>query len=101
MRRFNHAITNAAIVIAGLLLGEGDFTRTICTTVMCGLDTDCTGATAGSIMGCALGTRGIPAKWTAPFRDTVRSEVKGQWSITLTELGKRMFEVAVKNARLA
>ena len=100
-RRFNHAITNAAIVIAGLLLGGGDFARTICSTVMCGLDTDCTGATAGSIMGCALGTGGIPAKWTAPFRDTVRSEVKGQCDITLTELGKRMFEVAVRNARLA
>jgi ADP-ribosylglycohydrolase len=100
-RKFNHSIPNAAIVLTGLLMGEGDFSRTLGITVCCGLDTDCTGATVGSIMGCAYGTKGIPSHWTEPFHDTVHSEVKGQWNVTLSALGKRMFEVAVKNARFA
>jgi ADP-ribosylglycohydrolase len=98
-RRFNHSIPNAAIVLTGLLKGEGDFTRTLGITVMCGLDTDCTGATVGSILGCALGTRGVPRHWIDPFNDTIRSEVKGMKEVKITEIAKRMFEVARKNAR--
>jgi len=33
----------------GLVCGGGDFEKTIVTTVRAGWDTDCTGATAGSI----------------------------------------------------
>ncbi len=100
-KKFNHCIPNAAIVLTGLLMGGGDFTRTLGITVMCGLDTDCTGATVGSIMGCALGTRGIPEHWTAPFNDTVHSHVKGMATIKITELAHRMFEVARPNTRFA
>jgi hypothetical protein len=98
-KQFNHAITNAAIVLLGLYMGKGDFGRTLCTTVMAGLDTDCTGATVGSIMGCALGTRGIPESWTAPFRDTVRTELRELGSLRISELAKRTLAVASKNAR--
>lgn len=97
--KFNHSIPNAAIVLTGLLMGDGDFTRTLGTTVMCGLDTDCTGATVGSIMGCALGTDGIPTHWTEPFHDTVHSHVRGMTTIKISELAHRMFEVALPNAR--
>jgi hypothetical protein len=100
-KRFNHSIPNAAIVLLGLLKGGGDFTRTVGIAVMCGLDTDCTGATAGSIMGCALGTRGIPARWTEPFHDTIRSEVKGMPRVKISELAGRMLKVARGNARFA
>jgi len=98
-KKFNHSIPNAAIVLIGLLKGGGNFTRTLGITVMCGLDTDCTGATVGSIMGCALGTKGLPARWTEPFHDRIRSEVKGMGEIRITEIARRMFEVAKKNAR--
>lgn len=97
--KFNHAIPNAAIVIMGLLMGGGDFTRTLGITVMAGLDTDCTGATVGSIMGCALGTSGIPANWTEPFHDTIRSDVKGMPEVKISELAARMFDIAVQHAR--
>lgn len=98
-KRFNHSIPNAAIVLTGLLLGKGDFTETLGITVMCGLDTDCTGATAGSIMGCALGTRGIPNHWTAPFNDTMRTGLAGMHELRISEVAKRLFNVARQHAR--
>ena len=97
--KFNHAIPNAAIVILGLLKGRGDFTTTLGITVMAGLDTDCTGATVGSIMGCALGTRGIPSHWTAPLNDSIRSTVIGHQDVTITDMAERMSAVAARNAR--
>ncbi len=39
----------------------------ICTTVNCGEDTDCTGATAGSIFGIMHGAKAIPQKWIDPI----------------------------------
>lgn len=96
---FNHSIPNAAIVIMSLLKGEGDFTRTLGISVMAGMDTDCNGATAGSIMGCALGTRGIPEHWTKPLNDTMRTTLAGMPELRISEVAKRMYEVARHNAR--
>jgi hypothetical protein len=98
-QKFNHSIPNAAIVLLGLLEGGGNFTRTLGITVMAGLDTDCNGATAGSIMGCALGTGGIPEHWTTPLDDTLYTHVKGMPEVRISELGRRMFEVAQQNGR--
>jgi len=97
--KFNHSLPNAAIVLLGLHAGRGDFSRTLGVTVMAGLDTDCTGATAGSIMGCALGTSGIPARWVEPFHDTIRSEVKGLPVVKISEIAARMAAVAKRHAR--
>jgi hypothetical protein len=98
-QRFNHAIPNAAIVLLGLLKGGGDFTRTLGITVMAGLDTDCTGATAGSILGAALGARRIPPHWVEPFRDTMRTSIKGAPEPRITDVARRMFEIARRHAR--
>jgi ADP-ribosylglycohydrolase len=92
-RIVNHSLPNAAIVVTALLKGEGDFSRTIGLAVMPGLDTDCNGATAGSIMGCALGTRGIPTHWTDPFHDRIRTHLKGLPEIRITEMAERMHRV--------
>ncbi len=50
---------NLGFVILGLLFGEGDFKKSIISAINCGDDTDCTGATVGSIMGILYGTKGI------------------------------------------
>ena len=52
-----HTLNNAELTVAGLYYGEKDFGRTIALTVMGGEDTDCTGATAGSILGAVLGAK--------------------------------------------
>jgi len=97
----NHSLPNAAIILMGLLKGDCDFTKTVGITVMAGLDTDCTGATVGSIMGSAVGTAGIPSHWTDPLHDTIRSELKGICELRISEVAERMFEVAVRNVKRA
>ncbi|MBT2906028.1 ADP-ribosylglycohydrolase family protein, partial [Streptomyces sp. McG8] len=50
-----HTVPNAAVITAGLLYGDGDFSRSIALTVRGGLDTDSNGATAGSVAGVMCG----------------------------------------------
>ncbi|MEU6579708.1 ADP-ribosylglycohydrolase family protein [Nocardia sp. NPDC046763] len=84
-----HAIGNACLIAAGLLWGEGDFTRTIALTVQAGWDTDSNGATAGSVAGILTGAAAIPAHWTAPFHDSVHSAVTGYDRIRISDLARR------------
>ena len=62
---------NVAFTMIGLLWGEGDFGKSICIAVNCGDDTDCTGATLGSILGIIGGTKAIPARWREPVGDKI------------------------------
>lgn len=72
-----HTISNAMIVAAALLYGEGDFERSICMAVETGFDTDCNGATVGSVLGMAKGAAAIPAAWSEPLQDTLHTEIFG------------------------
>jgi ADP-ribosylglycohydrolase len=84
-----HTVPNAAVLTAGLLYGDDDFTRTITLTVRGGLDTDSNGATAGSVAGVRTGARAIPAQWKEPLRDTVRSAVFGFDGVHISGLAER------------
>jgi ADP-ribosylglycohydrolase len=70
---FAGALNNLAIVVLALLHGRLDFTRSITTAVMCGMDTDCNSGTVGSIVGAAGGIERIDTKWTEPFHDQIRT----------------------------
>lgn len=72
-----HTINNAALVVLGLLYGEKDFGRTICIAVQGGWDTDCNGASAGSILGVMLGAQALPEKWVGVLNDTLETAVFG------------------------
>ena len=63
---FTDVSMNLSFEVAALLLGGGDFAKTICLAVNCGRDADCTGATVGAIMG-ILDPDAIPAEWLAPI----------------------------------
>ncbi|MEV8628361.1 ADP-ribosylglycohydrolase family protein [Streptomyces sp. NPDC051079] len=89
-----HTVPNAAVLTAGLLYGEGDFTRTITLTVRGGLDTDSNGATAGSVAGVLCGAAAIPAQWSEPLRDRVRSAVSGFDGVRIGELAERTLRLA-------
>lgn len=58
---------NVAYTMLGWLYGDGDFGKSICIAINCGDDTDCTGATLGSIFGIIGGTAGIPQNWKEPI----------------------------------
>jgi len=61
---------NLGFQTIGWLYGE-DFGDAICKAVNCGYDTDCTGATLGSILGIILGKDGLPKKWIEPLSDKI------------------------------
>ncbi len=72
-----HTINNACYTVLGLAYGRGDFGATVGIAVACGEDTDCNGATAGSIFGAAHGAAAVPDAWTAPFHDRAATRVSG------------------------
>jgi hypothetical protein len=76
------APSNIGIVVLGLLYGAGDFDKALCTAVNCGEDTDCTGATVGSIFGILHGAEGIPGRWITPIGRKIRTAC-----LNLGELG--------------
>lgn len=65
------APANVAFVVIGLLYGEGDFKKSMIIAVNCGDDTDCTGATLGSLYGIILGASGLPEDWKAYIGDYI------------------------------
>ena len=64
---------NVAFTMLGWLYGENDFGKSLCIAVGCGDDTDCTGATLGSIFGIIHGTKGIPKTWSDPIGLSIKT----------------------------
>jgi len=64
---------NVGFTVLGWIYGENDFGKSICIAVGCGDDTDCTGATLGSILGILHGTQGIPKKWSDPIGLSIKT----------------------------
>lgn len=63
------AVINSAYVVIGLLYGKGDFGRTMEISTRCGQDSDCNPASAGGILGTALGYDRIPSYWLDPLKN--------------------------------
>ena len=74
---FLHSLHNMGFVVLSLIHGQLDYSKTITTAVMCGMDTDCTSGTAASIVGAGSG---IQRPWTSagstPFNDHVKTVVR-------------------------
>lgn len=92
------AATNVAIAVIGLLWGEGDFTKSLCTAANCGEDTDCTTGFIGALMGILRGTAGIEPRWIEPIGDEIKTcTVDGSHGgicTTVTELTERVSRLA-------
>ena len=84
-----HTISNAAIVAIGLLYGENDFGKSICAAVEVGYDTDCNGATVGSVMGMRNGTAGIGEEWTKPVNGKLETTIFGISEISIDEAAEK------------
>ena len=89
-----HTINNACFVAIGLLWGDCDLGKSIAIAVACGLDTDCNGATAGSIVGAILGARALPRAWVEPLGDKVGSMVAGFDGSQISDLAARTHALA-------
>ena len=94
-----HTINNACLVVMGLLHSRGDLGRAVSVAVMGGLDTDCNGATAGSVMGAWLGARKLPARWVRPLHDRLLSYVVGMTDNRISDLATRTLAVVEKKGK--
>ncbi len=72
-----HTIPNAMIVVAALLYGEGDFGKSICCAVGMAFDTDCNGATVGSVLGMRNTIDGIEECWKKPINGKIHTSIFG------------------------
>lgn len=88
-----HTINNAALVVMGVWYGENDFEAGIVNTVRGGWDTDCTGATVGSILGAKMGAKLLPKKWVGVLNDRLLSAVTGHSDNQISDLAQRTFDV--------
>ena len=97
------APANVAFAVIGLLYGEGDFGKSLCCAVNCGDDTDCTGATVGSVLGILLGRSGIPSKWSDPIGESIQTVAINRFRLdvpaTISELTDRVVRLAEETAR--
>jgi hypothetical protein len=73
---FTFVPPNVGFIILGLLYGE-DFGDAICRAVNCGYDTDCTGATLGSLLGIMHGPESIAEAWLKP----IGREIVAGWGV--------------------
>ncbi|GAA2100360.1 ADP-ribosylglycohydrolase family protein [Microlunatus panaciterrae] len=68
-----HMVPNHALIIAALLHGDDDFSRTMMIINSSGWDTDCNSGSVGAIMGIKNGLRGIDdatgTDWRGPLAD--------------------------------
>ena len=92
-----HTISNALIVAASLLYGGRDFGKTICLAVEAGFDTDCNGATCGSVIGAMNGFESIPEEWTAPLCGAFDTSIIGSGVIKIDDAARRTVKL-IKNS---
>ncbi len=88
-----HTISNAMIVATGLLWGEHDYAKTICRAVQPCFDTDCNGATVGSILGILHGRKALPEKWVGVINDTLHTGVTGYHTVKLADITRDSLDV--------
>jgi ADP-ribosylglycohydrolase len=93
---WGHTVPNAMIVTAALLYGGGDYGKTVCMAVQTGFDTDCNGATAGSVLGMKIGAGGIPEYWTRPLNDCLETSISGSGNVKITDMVKATLKHALQ-----
>lgn len=88
-----HTISNAQIVAMGLMWGENDFEKSICHAVEACFDTDCNGATVGSIFGMLHGAQALPEKWIGPLNDGLETGLAGYHFVKISEMAQKTAEL--------
>jgi len=89
-----HVISNALVVVSSLLYSNNDYEKGITYAVSCGLDTDCNGATVGSILGVILGAKNLPEKWIKPINNRVTSGIHGYSLCVVSELAEKTLAIS-------
>jgi ADP-ribosylglycohydrolase len=59
-----------------------------------GYDTDCNGATVGSVVGLVLGASLLPKKWISPLNDTLRTCVAEFGQVSISDMAERSYQLS-------
>ena len=84
-----HTINNAALCVMALVFGRMDSVDAVTTAVMAGLDTDCNGATVGSIIGAASGRSALRADLAGRLNDMIRPRLIGFPEVSMRDIAVR------------
>lgn len=84
-----HTINNAALCVIALIYGKMDTMDSVTISVMAAYDTDCNGATVGSIVGAAAGRKRFKNDLAGRLNDTIKPAILGFQEVTMSELAKR------------
>jgi hypothetical protein len=91
-----HTINNALICAMSLFYGKMDTLQATAIAVMGALDTDCNGATVGSIVGAAAGRARFRMDLAGRLNDTVKPNITGYQQTTFAELAQQIHEAWLK-----
>lgn len=91
-----HTISNAMVVVTALLYGRGDYGKSVCMAVETGFDTDCNGATVGSVLGMANGLRSISEYWIKPINDILHTSIFDVDTVKISDRVKLTMKHIVK-----
>ncbi len=86
-----HTISNAMIVTMALLFCKKDLGKAICLAVEAAFDTDCNGATVGSILGILLGKTGIDPYWYETFHSRLFTTIVDYTDVTVEQLAQHTY----------
>ena len=89
-----HTNSNAQLVAATLLWHADNLGTALGAVVSCGFDTDCNGATVGSILGIRNGIANLSPDWAAPVKDRITTGIAAYQTATLSALSDEMAETA-------
>ena len=92
-----HTISNAEIVATALLYGNKDYGKSVCLAVGACFDTDCNGATVGSVLGTAIGYNAIPEYWKNRVHDTLESTLMGYNNVSISDMAEKTLDFIKKN----
>jgi len=90
---------NIGMIIIGWLYGEGDFARSICTTVNCGEDTDSNAGSLGALLGIIDGNDLIPKDWSNPIGRNITTKMIEIFDVK--HIPKTIDELTARTERLA
>ena len=81
-------IPNAMLVTA-CVLWHDDYDAAVTAAVLSGFDTDCNGATVGSLFGLSHGRHSIPSRWHEAFPPVIHTSVHGYHALTFPDAIER------------
>lgn len=91
-----HTIPNALIVTVALLYGNGDFGKSICLAVGMCYDTDCNGATVGSVLGMLNGFDSVGDEWVGVLHNRLDTGITGMGVVEISDLINKTFSHIIR-----